>query len=103
MIEAATVNAISMIMLLRAIEAMYPGKRLIHLFVDNARYHHAKLVQVWLARPECRTRLHFIPAYCPHLDPDRAALGPDAQACHAQSMTPDPAALYLGNAAISIE
>jgi hypothetical protein len=50
MIEAATVNAISMIMLLRAIEAMYPGKRLIHLFVDNARYHHAKLVQVWLAR-----------------------------------------------------
>ena len=28
MIEAATVNAISMIMLLRAIEAMYPGKRL---------------------------------------------------------------------------
>src|SRR5271165_1932950 len=69
MIEAATVNAISMIMLLRAIEAMYPGKRLIHLFVDNARYHHAKLVQAWLARPGCRIKLHFIPAYCPHLDP----------------------------------
>jgi transposase len=69
MIEAATVNAISMIMLLRAIEAMYPTKRLIHLFVDNARYHHAKVVQAWLARPECRIRLHFIPAYCPHLDP----------------------------------
>ena len=30
---------------------MYPGKRLIHLFVDNARYHHAKLVQAWLADP----------------------------------------------------
>jgi hypothetical protein len=30
---------------LMAIEAMYPGQRLIHLFVDNARYHHAKLVQ----------------------------------------------------------
>ena len=30
MIEAATVNAISMIMLLRAIEAMYPGKSLAH-------------------------------------------------------------------------
>jgi hypothetical protein len=29
----ATVNAISTIMLLRAIEAMYPAKRLIHLFV----------------------------------------------------------------------
>jgi transposase len=69
MIETATVNAISMIMLLRAIEAMYPGKRLIHLFVDNARYHHAKMVQAWLARPDCRIKLHFIPAYCPHLDP----------------------------------
>jgi transposase len=69
MIEAATVNAISMIMLLRAIEAMYPGKRLIHLFVDNARYHHACLVQAWLARPGCRIELHFIPTYCPHLDP----------------------------------
>jgi transposase len=69
MIEVATVNAISTIMLLRAIEAMYPGKRLIHLFVDNARYHHARLVQVWLARPGCRIKLHFIPTYCPHLDP----------------------------------
>jgi hypothetical protein len=81
MIEAATVDAISMIMLLRAIEAMYPGKRLIHLFVDrvwacqlaltkrrlvNARYHHAKLVQAWLTRPGCRIELHFIPTYCPH-------------------------------------
>jgi transposase len=40
----------------------------IHLFLDNARYHHAKLVQSWLARPGCRIKLHFIPAYCPHLD-----------------------------------
>ena len=56
-------------MLEAAIEAMYPGKRMIHLFVDNARYHHAKLVQAWLARPGCRIKLHFIPAYCPHLDP----------------------------------
>ena len=56
-------------MLLMAIEAMYPGKRLIHVFLDNARYHHAKLVQQWLARTACRIRLHFIPSYCPHLDP----------------------------------
>src|ERR1700744_4808755 len=69
MIEAATVNAVSTIMLLMGIARMYPGKRLIHLFVDNARYHHAKLVQAWLARPGCRIKLHFIPAYCPHLDP----------------------------------
>ena len=69
MLDALRVDAASTIMLLMAIEAMYPGKRLIHLFVDNAKYHHAKLVQAWLARPGCRIRLHFIPAYCPHLDP----------------------------------
>jgi len=69
MLEVATVDAASTIMLLMAIEAMYPGKRIIHLFVDNARYHHAKLVQAWLARPGCRIKLHFIPTYCPHLDP----------------------------------
>ena len=69
MLEAVTVDAISTIMLLTAIEAMYLGKRLIHLFLDNARYHHAKLVQAWLARPECRIKLHFVPAYCPHLNP----------------------------------
>ena len=40
-----------------------------HDFLDNARYHHAKLVQQWLARPGCRIKLHFIPSYCPHLNP----------------------------------
>src|SRR4029079_447112 len=68
MLDVLVVNAASTIMLLMAIEAMYPGKRLIHVFLDNARYHHAKLVQQWLARSECRIRLHFIPYYCTHLD-----------------------------------
>jgi DDE superfamily endonuclease len=52
-----------------AIEAIYPAMRLIHIFLDNARYHHAKLVQAWLAQPGGRIKLHFIPAHCPHLDP----------------------------------
>jgi transposase len=69
MLEALAVDAASTIMLLMAIEAMYPGKRMIHLFLDNARYHHAKLVQAWLAEPGRRIKLHFIPAYCPHLNP----------------------------------
>jgi transposase len=52
-----------------AIEAMYPGKRMIRLFLDNARYRLANLVQAWLAQPECRIKLHFIPTYCLLLDP----------------------------------
>ena len=66
--DVLTVDALSTIMLLTAVEARYPGMRFVHVFLDNARYHHAKLVQAWLARPGCRIRLHFVPAYCPHLN-----------------------------------
>jgi transposase len=68
MLDVPTVDASSTIKLLIALLALYPRKRVIHLFLDNARYHHAKLVQAWLAQPGCRVKLHFIPAYCPHLD-----------------------------------
>ena len=69
MIEVVTVNALSTIALLVAIEALYPAMRIIHVFLDNARYHHARAVQDWLAMPGRRIRLHFVPAYCPHLNP----------------------------------
>ena len=69
MIEALTIDAASTIRLLQSIEAFYPMLALIHVFLDNARYHHAKLVQEWLALPGRRIKLHFIPTYCPHLNP----------------------------------
>ena len=69
MMNVDTVDATSTIALLSALEDLYPKKRTIHVFLDNARYHHAKLVQAWLKRPECRIKLHFLPPYCPHLDP----------------------------------
>ena len=69
MIDVLTVDAMSTIALLMAIETLYPSMRTIHVFLDNARYHHAKLVQEWLAKPGRRITLHFIPAYCPHLNP----------------------------------
>jgi hypothetical protein len=65
--DVLTVDAVSTIMLLTAIEAMYPATRVVHRLLDNVTCHHAKLVQAWLARPECRIKLHFIPAYCSHL------------------------------------
>ena len=67
--EVLTVDAMSTIALLMAIEALYPAMRLIHVFLDNARYHHAKLVRDWLAQPGRRIKLHFVPPYCPHLNP----------------------------------
>ena len=69
MIEALTIDAASTIRLLQTIEAFYPMLALIHVFLDNARYHHARLVQEWLAQPGRRIKLHFIPTYCPHLNP----------------------------------
>ena len=69
MLEVETVDAASTIRLLEAIETSYPALMRIHVFLDNARYHHAKLVRQWLARPRCRIKLHFIPPYCPHLNP----------------------------------
>jgi transposase len=69
MIEVETVDAASAIKLLQTIEARYPPRALVHVFVDNARYHHAVLVQQWLAQPGRRIRLHFIPNDCPHLNP----------------------------------
>jgi transposase len=69
MIEVETVDAASTIKLLESLEALYPLLAMIHVFLDNARYHHAKLVQDWLAQPGRRIRLHYIPAYCPHLNP----------------------------------
>jgi transposase len=69
MIEAETIDAASTIKLLASLEALYPLLAAIHVYLDNARYHHAKLVQDWLAQPGRRIKLHFIPAYCPHLNP----------------------------------
>src|ERR1035437_5929908 len=69
MIEALTIDAASTIRLLQSIEALYPMLPLIHVFLDNARYHHDRLVQEWLALPGRRIKLHFIPTYCPHLNP----------------------------------
>jgi transposase len=68
-IDVETVDAASTIRLLEAIEAMYPLLVMIHVFLDNARYHHAKLVREWLEQPGRRVTLHFVPAYCPHLNP----------------------------------
>lgn len=69
MLLVDSVNADSTIALLGAIERQFPEKRRIHVFADNARCHHAKLVRQWLGRPGCRIRMHFVPPYCPHLNP----------------------------------
>ena len=68
-VEVVMVDAMSTIALFEALERAYPALRRIHVFLDNARYHKAAIVREWLARPGCRIVPHFVPAYCPHLNP----------------------------------
>jgi len=63
------VNAESFIKLLGEVEGTHTAMRLVHVFVDNASYHHAQIVKQWLAIAGRKIVLHFLPAYCPHLDP----------------------------------
>lgn len=69
MADVPAVDAASTIFLLTALQVMDPDKRIRHVFLDNAGYRHAKLVREGLNQPGCGSRLHFIPACCPHLDP----------------------------------
>ena len=69
MIDVETVDAASTIRLLETIEELYPLLAVIPVFLDNARCRHAQRVQAWLAQPGRRIRLHFVPAYGPHLNP----------------------------------
>src|SRR5271157_4426728 len=67
--DVQTVDAESTIALFEALERANSTMSRIHVFLDNARYHHAKVVQGWLQQPGRRIVLHFVPSYCPHLNP----------------------------------
>jgi transposase len=68
MLEVETVDENSTINLFRELEAQYPDQ-IIHVFLDNARYHHSRKVRAWLRQKGCRIRCHFVPPFCPHLVP----------------------------------
>lgn len=63
------VDGPSLIKLLGEVERTHTAMRLIHVFLDNAQYHKADIVKEWLARVGRKIVIHFLPPYCPHLDP----------------------------------
>lgn len=68
-VESEKINAETTQQMLAKLERNNPCMTTIHVFLDNARYHHAKILQPWLADPERRVKLHFLPPYAPHLNP----------------------------------
>lgn len=68
-VEGDAICAETTIRLLKKIIEQCPKMRVIHVFMDNARYHHARAVQVWLKTLEGqRIKLHFLPSYAPNLN-----------------------------------
>jgi transposase len=67
-VEVEKVNANSTIALFERIEARNKDKRVIHVILDNAKYHHAEKVRKWLSRPDCKIKIIWLPAYAPHLN-----------------------------------
>jgi transposase len=65
--KADTINAATTIIWLSMIEERFPHKKVIHLFVDNARYYRSKEVQKYLENS--RIKMHFLPPYSPNLNP----------------------------------
>jgi transposase len=68
-VEGEKINAQTTRQMLEKLERNNPTMTAIHVFLDNARYHHAKILQPWLESSERRVKLHFLPPYAPHLNP----------------------------------
>jgi transposase len=62
-----SINAQSLIDLLRQLETHQPHGRII-LICDNARYNHARLVREYLQQTASRVELLFLPPYSPNLN-----------------------------------
>ena len=65
--EDKTLNAESTIRFFQKIEEVYPEKKKIHVFCDNASYYRNK--SVWQYLETSKIVLHFLPPYSPNLNP----------------------------------
>ena len=83
--DIETVDARSTIALFEALERARSTMSRVHVFLDNARYHHAKAVQGWLQQPGRRIVLHLRAVHTvPHLDPIEPAVEGDPRERHPQ-------------------
>lgn len=65
--EADRCNAQMFLTFLYHVLAKYPHQKII-LILDNARIHHAKLIQPFLKACQDRLQFVFLPPYSPHLN-----------------------------------
>lgn len=65
--EQETINSKSILKLIKKLQKHQPTGKL-HIILDNASYHHAKLVTSYLKKQR-RIKLVFLPPYSPNLNP----------------------------------
>lgn len=61
-------NAVTFQAFLRKLLRHRKAGRILVVVVDNARYHHARLLHPWLNKHRKNIRLDFLPAYSPELN-----------------------------------
>jgi transposase len=64
-----TFNAMTFLDFLKNLLSFRTGSKIIHLILDNSRYHHAKLLEPWLDEHKKEIALDFLPPYSPQLNP----------------------------------
>jgi transposase len=62
-------NAVTFLDFLKNLLPFRTGSKIIHLILDNSRYHHAKLLEPWLDEHKEEIVLDFLPQYSPQLNP----------------------------------
>jgi transposase len=64
-----TFNAVTFLDFLKNLLSFRMPKKVIHLILDNSRYHHAKLLEPWLDKHQKEIVLDFLPPYSHQLNP----------------------------------
>lgn len=67
-VEDVRITAETTVELFARLERANPDKRLIHVILDNAGTNRGQPLRDWLARPDCRIRPIYLPAYAPNLN-----------------------------------
>ncbi len=63
-----SINAKTTLEFLKKLENKHSDMDEINIILDNARYHHAKLIRDYLNESKSKIRLNFIPSYSPNLN-----------------------------------
>jgi transposase len=67
-VEDVRITAETTVALFARLERANPGERRIHVILDNAGTDRDRPLRDWLARPDCRIRPIYLPAYAPNLN-----------------------------------